>query len=269
MPSTWRGTLVLVVAGLAGLGACGGDPGRGEPDPSGLAPSTVPTTTVTTAATTTVVTTSTLAPPTTLDPRLTVVAEAVGDTVAVYDAADATEASRVLARADEVSGTLVFVVEEEVGDRLLVQLPVRPNGSTGWIDRRDVTLSEHGYRIEVELGAHRLRLWHLDDLVMDTVIGVGTQDTPTPGGTFYLKELLQPPDPTAVYGPYAYGLSGFSTVYESFAGGAGVIGLHGTNRPELLGTDVSHGCIRLHNDDIVRLVEEIGLPLGTPVAILP
>ena len=53
----------------------------------------------------------------------------------------------------------------------------------------------------------------------------------------------------------------------SFNGGAGVIGIHGTNEPEALGTDVSSGCIRVHNDVIERLVEEIGLPLGTPVEI--
>ena len=66
---------------------------------------------------------------------------------------------------------------------------------------------------------------------------------------------------------YAYGLSGFSNVLESFNGGTGVIGIHGTNEPDKVGTDVSSGCIRLHNDAITRMVEEIGLPLGTPVEI--
>ena len=47
----------------------------------------------------------------------------------------------------------------------------------------------------------------------------------------------------------------------------GVIGIHGTNEPELVGTDVSHGCIRMLDEDVTRLVEEFGLPLGTPVEI--
>lgn len=224
--------------------------------------------------TTTIAPTTTSAPTTTTAPAppavaTTLVAEAVGATVAVYDAPDAPEPVRVLDRADEISGTLVFVVEEEAPDRLLVQLPVRPNGATGWVDRSAVALTRHAYRVEVELGAHRLRVWDGAELVMDTVIAVGTDDTPTPGGTFYIKELLQPPDPGGPYGTYAYGLSGFSTVLESFNGGDGVIGIHGTNEPERLGTDVSHGCIRLSNDDIETLVEDVGLPLGTPVAILP
>ena len=54
----------------------------------------------------------------------------------------------------------------------------------------------------------------------------------------------------------------------SFNGGTGVIGLHGTNDPSSIGGDVSSGCIRMQNDVIERLVNEIGLPLGTPVEIL-
>ena len=68
------------------------------------------------------------------------------------------------------------------------------------------------------------------------------------------------------YGSYAYGLSGFSNVLTSFGGGDGVIGIHGTNDPSSIGQDVSHGCIRLQNADIERLVRF--LPLGTPVDIL-
>ena len=98
-------------------------------------------------------------------------------------------------------------------------------------------------------------------------MGVGRAEVPTPGGIYYLKELLQPPNPDGAYGVYAYGLSGFSNVLQNFNGGSGVIGIHGTNEPEKVGTDVSHGCIRLHNEAIVRMVEEIGLPLGTPVEI--
>jgi lipoprotein-anchoring transpeptidase ErfK/SrfK len=98
---------------------------------------------------------------------------------------------------------------------------------------------------------------------------VGRGQTPTPGGLYYIKELLRPPDPTTVYGPYAYGLSGFSNVLTSFAGGEGVVGIHGNNDPTVLGQDVSAGCIRMGNPEITRLVEQIGLPLGVPVEIRP
>ena len=89
--------------------------------------------------------------------------------------------------------------------------------------------------------------------------------TATPTGTYFVVELLQQASPSGVYGPYAFGLSAFSNVFYSFGGGPGQIGLHGTNEPERLGTDVSHGCIRISNAGITRLARI--LPLGTPVKI--
>jgi lipoprotein-anchoring transpeptidase ErfK/SrfK len=41
--------------------------------------------------------------------------------------------------------------------------------------------------------------------------------------------------------------------------------LHGTNRPETVGQSVSHGCVRLRNEDIEALYEMV--PVGTPVYI--
>ena len=54
---------------------------------------------------------------------------------------------------------------------------------------------------------------------------------------------------------------------DEFAGGDAVIGVHGTNDPTSFGRSVSHGCIRIPNDVITQLVEEIGIPLGTPVFV--
>lgn len=175
----------------------------------------------------------------------------------------------VLDRRQEVSGQVVLLAREVGAAWAEVQLPVRPNGSVGWVRVREVALTSHRFAVEVRLGAHTISVTRAGREVLASAIGVGTQDTPTPGGDYYVKELLAPPDPTGVYGPYAYGLSGFSTVLTEFAGGEGVIGIHGTNRPELVGTDVSSGCIRLPNDVITALVEDVGLPLGTPVTIAP
>ena len=41
--------------------------------------------------------------------------------------------------------------------------------------------------------------------------------------------------------------------------------LHGTNRPETIGQAVSHGCIRLRNDDIAKLYDMVAV--GTPIYI--
>ena len=83
--------------------------------------------------------------------------------------------------------------------------------------------------------------------------------------TVYIKELLQPPNPNGPYGPFAYGLSGFSEVLTSFAGGPGALGIHGTNDPSSVGHPVSYGCIRMSNASISALARI--LPLGVPVEI--
>jgi lipoprotein-anchoring transpeptidase ErfK/SrfK len=152
---------------------------------------------------------------------------------------------------------------DPAADWIQVFLPTRPNGSTGWIRADEVTVSTHTFRVRVELGAHRMQVFDGADEVFDEPIGVGTGETPTPGGLFYIRSLIASTNP--VYGPYAYGLSGFSEVHESFNGGPGDIGIHGTDDPSAVGTDVSNGCIRLTNEAISRLAPV--LPYGTPVEI--
>jgi lipoprotein-anchoring transpeptidase ErfK/SrfK len=147
-----------------------------------------------------------------------------------------------------------------------VLLPIRPNGSTGWVRADDVNVSGLRYALIVHLASFRLDLLDDGQRVQSFVIGVGTQNTPTPTGTYYVKELIRPPDPNTVYGHYVLGLSGFSNVLENWPDG-GVIGIHGTNDPSGLGHRVSHGCIRLSNSDIERLAHL--LPLGTPVTVRP
>ena len=147
-----------------------------------------------------------------------------------------------------------------------VHLPVQPNGTTGWIRRAEVILSNNPYRIEIDRATHALRVYRRNSLWLETDVAIGNGETPTPVGDFYLLELLAPSDPGGPYGPFAFGLSGFSEVLESFGGAdTAIIGLHGTNDPSSLGTDVSHGCVRIENSVIEQLATTV--PLGTPVLI--
>jgi len=186
-------------------------------------------------------------------------------TLAVYSAPNGS-VQRTLDNPVESGAPLTFLLEHQEGEWLNVFLPVRPNGSTGWVRLDQVVLAGVPYRLDVLRAEHQVKLYDQGKLTATYPIGVGTGNTPTPGGTFYLKELLAPTNPGGDYGPYAYGLSGFSTTLQTFNGGDAVIGLHGTNDPTSVGSDVSHGCIRLHNEDITALAKL--LPLGTPVRIL-
>jgi hypothetical protein len=190
---------------------------------------------------------------------------AKGRSVGVYDRPDGT-LRRTFGNPQPSGAPLVFLLDRGTSAWLHVFLPARPNGSTGWVRAADVDVRGVPYRVDVLRSAHQLRLYERDRLVKTFPVAIGTRDTPTPGGTFYLKELIRPTNRGGVYGPYAYGLSGFSDVLTTFSGGEGVIGIHGTNDPSVIGTDVSHGCIRLRNADITYLAQR--LPLGTPVQIL-
>lgn len=251
--------VLAVAVALGALGGVGAACSGGGTDGSASSPAPAPTSEVTTA------------PVPTEAPHefRSLVATATVPEVRVFDEPDAPAPSRTLTNPTEVGGPLVFLVDEERDDGWLqVLLPVRPNGTTGWIRASDVELAGNDFHITVELGAHTITLYDGDEVVLSEPVGVGRGNAPTPGGRFYIKELLQPPEPGTVYGPYAYGLSGFSNTFETFNGGDGVIGIHGNNDPSSIGTDVSHGCIRLPNDAIVRMVEEIGVPLGTPVEVV-
>ncbi len=163
----------------------------------------------------------------------------------------------------------VFMVKEQEGDWVEVYLPVRPNGSTGWVAADDVVLQTVRHRVEVRLSDHELILYEGGEVQKVYPIGVGRIDRPTPGGVYYIQELLAPPDPGGPYGPYAYGLSAFTEVpaLRNFAGGDGIIGIHGTSDRASIGTEASSGCIRLYNEDITD-IKDNGLPLGTPVDII-
>ena len=217
-------------------------------------------------------------PPTTTVPATTTtapappakVAEAKADSIPVFDSATDPTPNEEITAAEATAAPnipLVFLVRREENNRLQVYLPTAPSGSTGWLRTEDVTVSRVTFRIEISLSEHRLQVFDGDRAVLDEPISVGRSDRPEVGDTYFIKELLQPPDATGPYGTYAYGLSGFATSLSSFDNGTGIVGIHGTDDPDSIGADVANGCIGLENDIISRLVEDIGLPLGTPVEI--
>jgi len=193
----------------------------------------------------------------------TSVAQALAPVIDVFEP-DGVSVMRSLDNPQPSGAPLVFVVVEQQPNWLRVLVPIRPNGTTGWVRRQDVALTSHTYSIVVELGVHRITAFTGTEPFLSEPVGVGTSATPTPVGLFYTKELIAE-SPGGPYGPYAFGLSAFSDVLTQFNGGEGVIGLHGTNEPSALGSDVSHGCIRMTNQGITALAET--LPLGVPVEV--
>jgi lipoprotein-anchoring transpeptidase ErfK/SrfK len=146
-----------------------------------------------------------------------------------------------------------------------VRLPILPNNTTGWVPRR--TLSDWKV-VRTHLVVDRSRLtatlYRLGKQVFSARVGIGRPQWPTPPGEFYVRNHLYGyNDP--FYGPIAFGTNARSSVLTDWPGG-GFIGIHGTNKPQLLPGRVSHGCIRLRNRDILRLAKL--MPVGTPLTVL-
>lgn len=145
-----------------------------------------------------------------------------------------------------------------------VQLPVKPNGITGWVRPYAVDVVPRTTRIQVDLSERRVTLFVRGKKVLTARAAIGTPATPTPTGRYYVNQRLIPSDASGPFGPGALGISAFSEVLTGWAQG-GPIAIHGTNRPYLLGRAVSNGCIRIHNDNLVRLFRRA--LAGTPVTV--
>jgi lipoprotein-anchoring transpeptidase ErfK/SrfK len=163
---------------------------------------------------------------------------------------------------------VVLLLDEwsnDSSDWVHVRLPILPNNSTGWVPRSALgafyVVNTHLY-VNVELMT--ATLYANGQLVFRTHVGVGRPYWPTPKGEFYVRDkLVNFGDP--FYGPVAFGTSARSAVLTDWPGG-GYVGIHGTNEPQILPGRVSHGCIRMTNDAILRLSRL--MPVGTPVTVI-
>jgi hypothetical protein len=145
-----------------------------------------------------------------------------------------------------------------------VTLPVLPNGTRGWVPRRALGAYEVSHhRLVVDLDRRRLVLLDRGRAVLRAPVGVGQPQWPTPRGTFLVRNRLAR-YASPEYGPVAFGTSARSPTLTDWPAG-GFVGIHGTDRPDLIPGAISHGCVRLRNPDILRLARL--MPVGTPVEI--
>ena len=164
-----------------------------------------------------------------------------------------------------VFGVLGKVVDARCKTRWYrVQLPMKPNGITGFVRAADVRIAAVRTRIHIDLSERRVTLFRDGKPVLRAVAAIGSPATPTPTGRFYVNQRLIPADKSGPFGPGAVGISAFSEVLTGWTQG-GPIALHGTNQPESIGRAVSNGCLRLENRVIARVFA--GALAGTPVLI--
>jgi hypothetical protein len=110
------------------------------------------------------------------------------------------------------------------------------------------------------------------------IVAVGRKPTETPTGKFAIKEMVKNPDwvkfdfkdPTRVLGrvpPGPKNPMGLRWIGFAMSPHGWDVGFHGTPQPELLGQAVSHGCVRMRNEDVVMLFDRV--KIGTPVIVEP
>lgn len=272
--SSPRASVRAIAAVLALLAAsCG----AADAAPQVAATTTTSTTTTTAAPTTTSTTTSTTTtlPPTTTtipDPYETLIATARDSTpyLVAYEEPDGLPLAMPFRSPNphQFGGPLTLMVTEgqRGDDWLKVQLPIRPNGSEGWIPAADYVISATTVRAEVDLANTSVRVFDRDELIAESQAAIGNWRTPTPLGTFYVAAIRENPPAESYLGTWAVVLSGYSEVLETFSGGLPVIAIHGSNHPDrVLGRAISNGCVRVPNDVIEFLAEH--LPLGAPVVV--
>jgi len=148
---------------------------------------------------------------------------------------------------------------------LNVRLPGRPNGSTGWIRSRATAVSVTRWHLVVDTSRRRVLVFRAGNVVKIFRAVIGKPSTPTPTGTFFVEEAVRL-SASDVGAPFALALSARSEVLQEFDGGPGQVALHGlSNVGGVLGTAVSHGCVRLDDGAMRWLVGRIGA--GVPVTI--
>lgn len=145
-----------------------------------------------------------------------------------------------------------------------VRLPVLGEPNTGWVPRKALggygTVTTH---LVVDLHSLRATLSRGGRPIFRADVGIGKASWPTPRGKFYVRNKLTD-FASPMYGPVAFGTSARSSVLTDWPAG-GYVGIHGTDQPDLLPGRVSHGCIRMRNEDILRLAKL--MPVGTPITI--
>jgi L,D-transpeptidase catalytic domain len=146
---------------------------------------------------------------------------------------------------------------------LHIRIPMRPNGRTGWVPADMLgPLSTVRTQLVIDRTAKQARLYKAGRQIWNAPVGIGKAATPTPSGRFYIREKLA--GGGGVYGTWAFGTSAYSLLSDWKKGG--VVGIHGTNEPNLVPGRPSHGCVRVRNNKVSQLARL--MPIGTPVSVV-
>jgi lipoprotein-anchoring transpeptidase ErfK/SrfK len=145
-----------------------------------------------------------------------------------------------------------------------VWLPGPPNEARGWVRDGQMAFYSTSSKIVIDLSRRKLMVYRRGELLRTFPVAVGQPGLETPTGHFYLTQKLRPPDPNGVYGVLQLGTSAFQPKLNGWPDG-GLVAIHGTNEPYLIGKAISHGCVRMKNAAVQEVCDLV--PTGSPVII--
>jgi lipoprotein-anchoring transpeptidase ErfK/SrfK len=161
----------------------------------------------------------------------------------------------------EALQTYRFISSKRVGSTTWekIAVPARPNGQSGWVKRSWMAspIVSHTL-VVVDQAAEKLTVYKSGKAVFAAPVGIGAPSTPTPTGHFWIAEAFPSNDP--FYGPWAFGTTDRAADTE-FPDDS-IVGIHGTNEPYLIPGDPSHGCVRMKNEDVLKLKTLVAIGSG-------
>jgi lipoprotein-anchoring transpeptidase ErfK/SrfK len=131
----------------------------------------------------------------------------------------------------------------------------------------------YGTVVTVDKSSFRLRLFKRLRFSKSYGVAVGMPAYPTPNGRFRVTNKAVNPAWSAPNSPWAGayanetvpGGSAENPLKARWMGIVGGVGIHGTGAPWSIGSQASHGCIRMTVPDVIDLYPRV--PVGTPVLI--
>jgi lipoprotein-anchoring transpeptidase ErfK/SrfK len=130
---------------------------------------------------------------------------------------------------------------------------------------KQVTAKPETRRIVVSLTEHKLMLFDGDRVVKTYQTASGKSSSPSPAGKFQVASMVANP----VYRAHGQDVApgpknpvGTRWIGLNLKG----YGIHGTNAPNSIGKDASHGCIRMRNKDVEELFALVAV--GVPVELV-
>jgi hypothetical protein len=134
-------------------------------------------------------------------------------------------------------------------------------------------LANDGLQINIDVPSRTLQLTRHGYLIKEFPVGVGnSKANMTPPGLYSVsKKIINPvwEHPYKAPGESRIGSGQKNPLGTRWIGfyakGGGVFGVHGTNEPSSIGHFVSHGCVRMFNENVEELFELV--EVGTPVRV--